>query len=300
MVKRRICTLFIPIFLVSIFSYLLIGSNFSYSQETETEVPEWLKRISFGADVGTNQKPRIYFETVQPLYQDEDKQNTFFIQPRISYENEDGAYNLGFGYRRLLYDNSVLLGTNLFFDFEDDDKHYRTGLGLEAFVNLIEFRANSYIGLSPRRLINEVGTQREYEKAVDGFDWEIGLPIPYMNWIKVYGGGYWYNYEKFKNKEGWRVRTELKPFKITTINFIAYDDNKGDPEFRVDGRVTIPFGAGGENDEKFSNLGFSKTPYPEEVDHSDRILDRVEREYKIEVERYVETASAIVEVRRGN
>ena len=300
MIKNKFSPIIFSIFFCSIFFFLLIGINISYSQAAESEIPEWLKRVNFGADAGTNQKPRIYFETVQPLYQDEDKQNTFFIQPRFSYEQEDGAYNLGFGYRKLLREDSVLLGTNMFFDFEDDDKHYRMGLGLEAFVNLIEFRANSYIGLSPRRLIKESGAIREYEKAVDGFDWEFGLPVPHMNWIKLYGGGYWYNYEKFNNKEGWKLRTEIKPYKITSLNFIVYDDNKGDPEFRIDGRITIPFGAGGEDDEKFCNIGFSDTAYPEKADHSDRTLDRVEREYKIEVERYVETASAVVEVRRGN
>ena len=287
-----------------LFLTLLIGNKTCFSQgseeKTESETPEWLQRVSFGVDCGTDQKPRVYFETVQPLYQDIDKQNTFFVQPRVSYENEKGAYNLGFGYRKLLSDNSVLLGANTFFDFEDDDKHYRAGLGLEAFLNLVELRANSYIGISPRRLVKEVGSQRTYEKAVDGFDWEIGIPLPYINWIKLYAGGNWYNYEKFNNKEGWRARTEVKPFKFSTINLIAWDDNKGDAEFRVDARVTIPFGVGGEDEEKICNIGLSDTAYPDKVDHSDRTLDRVEREHTIEVEKYIETASGTIEVRRGN
>jgi len=268
--------------------------------EGEENIPDWAKRINFGIDVGTNQKPYAYFETIQPLYQDFNKIHTVFIQPRFSYEADAKAGNLGFGYRRLLSDSSILLGANTFFDYEFEHDHYRAGLGFEAFIKLIECRSNIYIGLSPRRIVKTSGTMREYEKAVDGIDWEFGLPVPFMNWIKFYGGGYWYNYEKSKNKEGWRIRTEIKPFKFTTINFITYDDNKGSAEYEVDARVSLPFGLGGENDEKICNIGLSETAYPEEIDHSDKVLDRVERQYKIEVERYVETASGTIEIRRGD
>lgn len=278
----------------------IICAGFCYSSDEKIDPPDWLKRIDLGIDAGTNQKPRIYFETVQPLYQDSDKQNTCFIQPRYSLESGDSAYNLGLGYRRLLYDNSVLIGANSFYDYEDDDRHYRIGFGLETFINQVELRANSYIGLSDERLVSETGSTKIYEKAVDGFDGEFGIPLPYMNWIKVYGGGYWYNYERFKNKEGWRIRSEFKPFKYTAINLITYDDNKGDPEVRVDARVTIPFDVlYGKTKEKLCNIGFSKEGYPEKVDHSHRTLDRVEREHKIEVESWSED-TAIIEIKRGN
>ena len=107
------------------------------------------------------------------------------------------------------------------------------------------------------------------------------------------------NYEEFKNKEGWRVRTEIKPLTCMTLNFIMFDDNKGDMELRADARMSVPFGLGGK-EEKWSNIEISDTAYPDTVDHSDKVLERVEREYKIEVERYVQTVSATIEVRRGN
>jgi len=267
-----------------------------YADDEQT--PEWLERISFGASGGDDRKPSVYFETIQPLRQDADKQNTFFIHPRYSYHDGDSAFNLGFGYRKLLKDNSVLLGGNTYFDFEDDDKHYRVGFGLEVFINLLEIRANSYIGLSPTRLVEESLTTSTYEQAVDGFDWEVGLPLPHMNWIKFFAGGNWYNYQKFNNKEGWSLRTEIKPFKFQTINFIVYDDNKGDTSYRIDARVTIPFGAGGE-EEKICNIGISRKAYPEKADHSDKVLERVEREYEIEVEKWSETGGIIVAIGRG-
>ncbi|MFC1754643.1 inverse autotransporter beta domain-containing protein [Thermoproteota archaeon] len=299
--KRKTYHLTVSVFVSFVFLFLFFASINCYGQGVESETPDWLKRIDLGLEVGTDQKPYGYFETVQPLYQDFDKQHTVFIQPRVVYQADDGAYNLGIGYRRLLDDNNILLGTNAFFDFEDDDKHYRMGIGFEAFINVVECRFNTYIGLSPRRLVKQAGSLYEYEKAVDGFDYEFGGPLPYVNWIKLYGGGYWYNYEQFKNKEGWKIRAEIKPFKITTINFITYDDNKGDIGYRLDARMTIPFGMGGlEDKEPISNVGISKAAYPEKVDHSNRTLDRVEREHKIEVERYVTTVNAVIEVRRGS
>jgi adhesin/invasin len=291
----------IYIFLIAFF--VLCGNYGSAethkSNENSYELPDWAKRVDLGIDAGTDIKSRIYFETVQPLYQDEDKQHTIFIQPRCSVESKDGVYNLGMGYRRLLNNNAILLGANTFFDYEDDDKHYRIGFGSEAFINQIELRANSYIGLSPRRLIVETATRKEYEKAVDGFDAEIGLPIPYMNWIKLYGAGYWYNYEEFKNKEGWRIRSEIKPFNYITINLIVWDDNKGNSEFRADARICLPIWAHVTKYGK-CNLGFSDEAYPEKIDHANRTLDRVEREYRIEVERWLETTGAVVEIKRGN
>lgn len=286
-----------------------VGFCYGSDEKTETpekkETPDWLKRIDIGIDAGTDQKPRLYFETVQPLYQDLNKENTFFIQPRYSLESRDSAYNLGLGYRRLLCNDTVLIGANSFFDYEDDDDHYRIGFGLETFINQIELRANSYIGLSPERLVNETESSKIYEKAVDGIDAECGLPLPYMNWIKVYGGGYWYNYEKFSNKEGWRIRNEIKPFEYATVNLITYDDNKGDAEFEVDARFTVPFetlyGKTSRTREKLCNICFSKKAYPEGVDQSTRTLDRVERQHKIEVETWSESkGGTIIEIKRGN
>jgi hypothetical protein len=43
----------------------------------------------------------------------------------------------------------------------------------------------------------------------------------------------------------------------------------------------------------------SDEPYPE-VDLRERTLDRVERNFNIQVEKWVETATASIEIKRGN
>jgi len=286
-----------------VFLIMLYATSTLCAEPDEFEkTPEWLKRIVFGVDAGTGQKPRIYFETVQPLYQDADKSNTYFIQPRYARESGESAFNLGLGYRKLLSDDTILLGANSFFDYEADDDHYRIGAGLEAFINQIELRGNAYIGLSPRRLIEEVGSTNIYEKAVDGFDAEAGLPLPFVNWIKIYGSGYWYNYEMFSNKEGWRIRSQIQPFEHTKINLIFWDDNKGDHEFRVDVRITVPFEmyCYKKEPKNWYRMRISQEAYPEKTTHRDKILDRVEREYKIEVEKWSSSGNATLEIKRGD
>lgn len=137
-----------------------------------------------------------------------------------------------------------------------------------------------------------------YEEAADGFDWEVGAPLPHMNWIKLFAGGNRYTYHKSINKEGWSFRTEIKPFTFQTINLILYDDNKGETSYRIDARVTIPFGAGGD-DKSLCNVSISKESYPEKVDHKDKVLKRVEREYEIAVEKWQDTGGVIVSIGRG-
>src|SRR3989338_6949754 len=105
-------------------------------------VEEWLDRGEISAQYETNQKPRVYFQTVQPLYQDYDKENTVFIQPRGSLQEGDATYNLGSGYRRLVSEN-LLLGVNVFGDYAAENYHGRVGIGLEALGQVLEARINS-------------------------------------------------------------------------------------------------------------------------------------------------------------
>jgi hypothetical protein len=239
----------------------------------------------------------VYIETVQPLYQDFDKSNTVFTHGRMTFQDERGTYSLGFGYRRLLSEE-LLAGANTFFDFQDLNKHYRAGFGLEAIGKKLEGRLNTYFGLSPTRKIWETATAAQYEKVVDGFDMELGGPIPYLPWLKLFGSYYYYDFKKFSDMDGWKIRGEIKPVECLTVNLEVYDDNKGDTEYRVDGRINLAF-----NDFTLGSLlsafKLAREPYPE-VDLRERTLDRVERNFNIQVEKWVEGATATIEIRRGD
>ena len=279
-----------------------IKATFVKNEKTEeatsstNSVPDWLKRTSYGIYIETHQKPRIYLETVQPLYQSLDKVDTFFTHDRISIQDERGTYALGYGYRRLMFDDNLLAGINNFFDFQDLHKHYRTGVGLEIISKILELRANSYFRLSPKRTVAETTNSTTYERVANGGDVELGAPLPYLPWVKVFGSYYRYDFRKFKDMQGWKMRGEIKPFKFITINLETYDDNKGDREYRMDTRFNFVF-----DDLTFKSIfsafKLNKEAYPD-VDLKKRTLDRVERNFNIQVEKWVETGGMALEIGR--
>ncbi len=287
MQRKFLCILSLTFFFIAI----AIHSGFSQ----ETNIPDWLKRTEFSVYIETDKKPNLYFQTVQPLYQDELKENTVFIQPRVSLSNEELTYNLGFGYRRLVSEN-LMLGANIFGDYDDTNSHCRVGAGIEAFGQILEARLNTYFGTTPRRIVEQSGGNTTYEKAVDGMDLEIGASIPYIPWLKVYGSGFWYDFKNFKDKYGWKTRLEAKLNDGIKMEFYTWDDNKGKTEYGA--RIRCSFAFNGVFD--FSdNLKISKKPFPKK-DLSKQALSPVERSFNITVEKWVETATTTIEVVRGD
>ena len=286
------------------FDLTVSKKSFGYSEkdaeifeDSGNDLPDWLKRTSYGIIIESGQKMRCYFETVQPLYQSADKIHTFFTHDRVSVQDGRGAYSAGFGYRRLLLNENLLAGINGFFDYQDLHKHYRSGLGLELIAKTLEFRLNSYFALSPRRLVEESGTTKIYEKAVNGGDVELGGPIPYLPWFKMFGSYYRYDFRKFKDMTGWKVRGEITPFEFIKLNLETYDDNKGRQEYRMDVRFNFAF-----HDFSLRSLCFAfklpKEPYPD-IDLKEKTLVRVERNFNIQVEKWSDSGN-IIEIKRGN
>ncbi|MBW2560399.1 MAG: inverse autotransporter beta domain-containing protein [Deltaproteobacteria bacterium] len=243
---------------------------------------DWLKRTTIGAILESDQKPRYYIETVQPFYQSAGKKHTVFTHIRISGQDDYGTYSAGVGYRRLLFNNSLMAWINTFFDYQDPHQHYRQGVGLEAIGTSAELRANGYFGLSPARKVAEPGT---YEKARDGFDVELGVPVPYLPWMKVFGSLYWYDFKEGPDVEGWKGRAQLKPLDFLTINLETYDDNKGSQEWRSDVRLTLWVDSFAPKDILAALTSSFRETLPE-VDMKERTLDRVERNFQITVEKW--------------
>ena len=290
------------IILVSgIFGYSLVSAQEEQGQEPlgkKWKIPDWLKRTSYGVVMETEQAPRIYVETVQPLYQSPDKIDTFFTHGRISHQDYRGTYSLGLGYRRLMFKDNLLAGINTFFDYQDLHQHYRQGAGLELITKLAEFRTNSYFGLSSKRTVESSAGSETYERVLNGGDVEVGTPLPYLPWCKIFASFYSYDYRKIdKDMSGWKLRGELKPFKFFVVNLETYDDNKGDREYTVDSRFNLVF----DNftpKSIISALKAAKEPYPD-VDLAERTLDRVERNFTIQLEKWRETAGMTIEVGRS-
>lgn len=246
--------------------------------------------------VGTGQSPDYYLETVQPLYQSDDKINTVFTHDRISDYN-DGTFSTGIGYRRLLFDNNLMAGINTFFDYQDFHEEYRQGVGVEAITKTLEFRSNAYFDLSPKRVISDNIDTTIFEKVVNGGDVEIGAPGPFLPLIKIFGGYERYAYHYSSDLTGWEERVEFSPFKFSTINFITSEDNKGSTNYQMDGRITLRF----ETLTLKSLLAMftvAPTAYPD-VDLTTRTLDRVERNFNIQTERWSTSKTSGITVEIG-
>ena len=123
---------------------------------------------------------------VAPLSDPKDVKNTFFTQDSIYHKDGRTTVNLGLGYRRLEMDNKLMLGINAFYDHEFPYDNSRTSLGLEARTTVGELNFNQYWGMSGWK--NAANSYQE--KSLGGTDLELGVPLPYMNWAKVYGRGF--------------------------------------------------------------------------------------------------------------
>ena len=136
--------------------------------------------ISFETKEGT--KPTTGILVVAPLSDQEDVQNTLFTQVSAFYTDNRTTLNAGLGYRRLVSDNTLMLGVNAFYDHEFPYDHGRYSIGLEARTTVGEVNANVYQATTKWK----TGKNGLQERALDGWDIEAGLPLPYMNWATVF------------------------------------------------------------------------------------------------------------------
>lgn len=262
------------------------------------EIPDFMRHWEFGFNIDEGQGPRYFADLILPLWRPVAQDRTVFIEPRFNHADSETLFNLGLGYRQLLRDPNWLVGGNLFYDIESQYSHYRLGAGLEAISAYAELRANSYFGLSRERISKPGDAQNTIQKAVDGFDLELGLPVPYYSRLKFFGGYEWYNFEKFENRQGWTVRAEYTPTPAVVIDATLSDNNKRDTGWGLTVAFRPPFWQNHPKETR-SPLQLDETFFPD-GDVSERLYIPVERHHEIVVESFIKTEGQItVEVARG-
>jgi len=276
----------------------MINASVDYLLPTIGEgAPDFLKRVEFDIKLQDNLKPEWSILTVQPLYQSPDKQYTVFTQisqRRYTYLGTDrDVTNLGFGYRQLFADNTILAGVNTFVDYEWKRKHKRGGVGAEIKWSGLDFTANAYKALSNKSTTGfNDGTQ---EEILDGRDFELSAQIPYLPWAKVHASRYyWDSVANSEDVKGWSTSLEAKVQQNTTIELGLTDDNfiaKREKFAKVS--FSIPFGEP-RPVMMSSNLVSSSAWDMRDMRHF--TLEKVRRQNKIIVER---TSSGVV-ITRGN
>ena len=150
---------------------------------------KYFPTVEISANFGDPSKPTAGILVVAPLSDINDVQNTFFTQLSSFYTDNRTTINIGFGYRRLEFDNKLLLGANVFYDHEFPYDHQRTSVGLEARTTVGEVNFNQYWGISGWK----DGRNGLEERALGGTDIEVGIPLPYMNWAKFYARSFVWN-----------------------------------------------------------------------------------------------------------
>lgn len=147
----------------------------------QSELKNYFPTVVIDMQMKQDFKPRFGMLIVAPITDPSDVKNTFFTQDSVYYRDGRTTVNLGLGYRRLEMNNTLLLGVNTFYDHEFPYDHGRVSLGLEARTSVFEVNANQYWATKDW-LKGEGGG---LERAVNGYDIEAGVPLPYMNWAVI-------------------------------------------------------------------------------------------------------------------
>ncbi len=267
------------------------------SPPTATSLPDYMEHWEFGMDVNEDQGPRYLLDPIIPLARhSKDAEDVAFLEPRMTYRDRAWLLNLGGGYRRLVLNRAWLLGGNLFYDYESEHAHSRVGLGAEALSSFAELRSNVYIATSSERTVEENSGGITRERAVNGFDMEVGAPVPYYSRLKLFGGFNWYDQPHFKNRSGWTLRAEYKPVPFIVIDGTVSDNTKTNVDWGLKVALRIPFG--GNVEHLRAPTQPDPTMFPES-DASVHFWDLVERHHEIVVERRRDTGTISVQISRG-
>ncbi len=276
----------------------LANSSIEYLLPTLGEAaPDYFKRVEFEIELRENLKPEWSVLTVQPLYQTPDKAQTIFTQlSQRRYEHlgtDRDVSNIGFGYRHLFADNTVLTGVNTFFDYEWKRAHRRGGIGAEVKWFGVDLTANSYFALSDKSGRGLAGDTQE--EVLDGRDIELSAQLPYLPWARIHGRKYyWDSVANSEDIDGWSASLEADIQQNVRIEAGVTDDNfQENRETFAKLTFHIPFG--GPRPTLLSSAYVSDVAW-QMRDMRNYTLDKVRRENKIIVER---TGSGVV-VTRGN
>ena len=231
---------------------------------------ENLKYFDISLDFQENEKPTIEIQSVSKLKEDAD--SAFFNQTNLSSYNGETTINLGFGKRKLYKDETVMLGSNIFVDYQFDESHLRSGLGLEAISSVFDLRGNYYNGISGFK-----ATDEGREKALDGYDVQLNYHMLGKNVTDLYLNTFqWENPNSTYEEKGEKFGITSQ---IGNLNFdLGYlNDNKNNDGFFAGIKLVVPLGNINEKKPE------ARTEAMQYVSVRDKLYIPVKRENKIKV-----------------
>ena len=232
---------------------------------------EKVKYLDFEINAQEYLKPTFSIMSVTEIFKIYSDTGTIFNQTSLNTHDDDETINIGFGIRKLLNDNKVLIGSNVFYDHQFDDGHKRAGAGAEAISSIFDLRGNYYNAIT-----QAIATKDGTETALDGWDAQVDYHLP----IK-------YDVNIFLNAFKFESPTAGSTYKETGNKFGA---NAKLGNFLIEGGY---MNDNQENDSYFGNIKYvvnfgednqSSTPSVTSLtDVSDKLYQPVKRENKIRV-----------------
>ena len=153
---------------------------------------ENIKYFDIAIQLQENLKPSITIHSVNKLVEDFD--SAIFNQTNLTVHDGDKTINIGFGKRKLVNNELLMLGSNIFFDYQIDEDHMRNGIGLEAISSVLDLRGNYYNAISGYKKVS--GGK---EKALTGYDLQFDYHFPQFSSKYLYNANLFGNYFEWQN-----------------------------------------------------------------------------------------------------
>ncbi len=232
---------------------------------------ENMKYIDFNINTEENLKPTFDILSVNEIMKIDS--GTIFNQTSINTHDSDETINIGFGVRKLLNEDTLLLGANSFYDHQLTESHERIGAGAEAITSIFDLRANYYNALSDRRT-NKDGN---VEIAMDGWDLRGDYHLPIEFDVNLFISAF--EYKNPEDKSTYKEQGNKFGADAKLGNFIVeggyMDDDKNNDAWFGNIKFVVKFGE--ENSSIKSNDKRSLTGV------SGKLYQPVKRENKIKV-----------------
>ena len=231
---------------------------------------ENMKYLDFNINAQEYLKPTFSIMSVNEIMKIDS--GTIFNQTSINTHDSDETINIGFGVRKLLNDNTLLLGANVFYDHQLTESHKRSGAGVEAITSIFDVRANYYNAISGRRT-NAGGT---IERALDGWDLRGDYHLPIDQDVNLFISAF--EFENPETVSTYKEKGNKFGADATLGNFVIeagyMDDNQANDAYFGSIKYVVNFGSDNQNnDSKSKSL----------TDVSDQLYQPVKRENKIRV-----------------
>ena len=243
---------------------------------------ENMKYLDFEINAQEYLKPTFSVMSVTEILNIYSDTGTIFNQTSLNTHDNDTTINIGFGIRKLLNDNKILIGSNVFYDHQFDDGHKRAGAGAEAVSSIFDLRGNLYNAIT-----QAITTKDGSETALDGWDAQVDYHLPIKYDVNIFLNAFEFEsptpgstYEEHGNKFG--ANAKLGNFQIE--GGYQNDNQINDKYF---GSIKYVVNIGEDNKSSTLKSAISLT------DVSDKLYQPVKRENKIRV---VKISTSNVEV----